>query len=79
MKTGALIGADKYGNKYFEDEKSFFGESCVFLNRGDICRTFLDYYGLIYKQILKCFCSCYLGVKEPLVRSVVCAQDVTAG
>lgn len=56
MKTGALIGVDKYGNKYFEDEKSFFGESCVSLNRGDICRTFLDYYGLIYKQILKCFC-----------------------
>lgn len=55
MKTGALIGVDKYGNKYYEDERSFFGESCVFLNRGDICRIFLDYYGLIYKQILKCF------------------------
>ena len=27
MKTGALIGVDKYGNKYFEDKKNyFFGE-----------------------------------------------------
>lgn len=31
VKTGALIGVDKYGNKYYEDNKHyFFGESCVF-------------------------------------------------
>lgn len=28
VKTGALVGVDKYGNKYFEDNKNyFFGES----------------------------------------------------
>lgn len=27
VKTGALIGVDKYGNKYYEDKKNyFFGE-----------------------------------------------------
>lgn len=26
MKTGALIGVDKYGNKYFEDTRYFFGK-----------------------------------------------------
>lgn len=27
VKTGALIGVDKYGNKYYEDAKNyFFGE-----------------------------------------------------
>uniref|UniRef100_A0AAY5K9N7 NADH dehydrogenase [ubiquinone] 1 alpha subcomplex subunit 12 n=1 Tax=Esox lucius TaxID=8010 RepID=A0AAY5K9N7_ESOLU len=25
VKTGALIGVDKYGNKYFEDKRYFFG------------------------------------------------------
>ncbi|KAM8974030.1 NADH dehydrogenase [ubiquinone] 1 alpha subcomplex subunit 12 [Pelodytes ibericus] len=25
LKTGALIGVDKYGNKYFEDKRYFFG------------------------------------------------------
>uniref|UniRef100_UPI001EAEEE19 NADH dehydrogenase [ubiquinone] 1 alpha subcomplex subunit 12-like n=1 Tax=Oncorhynchus gorbuscha TaxID=8017 RepID=UPI001EAEEE19 len=25
VKTGALIGVDKYGNKYFEDTRYFFG------------------------------------------------------
>uniref|UniRef100_A0A3Q3EUS6 NADH dehydrogenase [ubiquinone] 1 alpha subcomplex subunit 12 n=1 Tax=Labrus bergylta TaxID=56723 RepID=A0A3Q3EUS6_9LABR len=24
VKTGALIGVDKYGNKYFEDKKNYF-------------------------------------------------------
>lgn len=28
VKTGTLIGVDKYGNKYYEDKKNyFFGES----------------------------------------------------
>jgi len=26
-KVGPLIGVDKYGNKYYEDKKYFFGES----------------------------------------------------
>lgn len=26
MKTGALVGVDKYGNKYFEDNRYFFGK-----------------------------------------------------
>ncbi|KPP74292.1 NADH dehydrogenase-like, partial [Scleropages formosus] len=25
LKTGALIGVDKYGNKYYEDKRYFFG------------------------------------------------------
>ncbi|XP_030071226.1 NADH dehydrogenase [ubiquinone] 1 alpha subcomplex subunit 12 [Microcaecilia unicolor] len=25
LKTGALVGVDKYGNKYFEDQRYFFG------------------------------------------------------
>uniref|UniRef100_A0A3B3T2Q3 NADH dehydrogenase [ubiquinone] 1 alpha subcomplex subunit 12 n=1 Tax=Paramormyrops kingsleyae TaxID=1676925 RepID=A0A3B3T2Q3_9TELE len=25
LKTGALIGVDKYGNKYYEDKRNFFG------------------------------------------------------
>jgi len=25
IKTGALVGVDKYGNKYYEDNKNFFG------------------------------------------------------
>ncbi|XP_055046510.1 NADH dehydrogenase [ubiquinone] 1 alpha subcomplex subunit 12 isoform X1 [Misgurnus anguillicaudatus] len=25
IKTGALVGIDKYGNKYFEDNRYFFG------------------------------------------------------
>ncbi|MEE6480364.1 hypothetical protein FKM82_012553 [Ascaphus truei] len=25
LKTGALVGVDKYGNKYFQDESNFFG------------------------------------------------------
>lgn len=29
VKTGTLVGLDKYGNKYYEDDRSFFGESCV--------------------------------------------------
>ena len=27
VKTGALIGEDKYGNKYFEDARYFFGKT----------------------------------------------------
>lgn len=28
VKTGSLVGVDKYGNKYYEDTKNyFFGES----------------------------------------------------
>lgn len=28
MKVGALVGVDKYGNKYYEDSKNyFFGKS----------------------------------------------------
>lgn len=31
VKTGTLIGSDKYGNKYYEDKKHyFFGESNVY-------------------------------------------------
>lgn len=30
IKTGTLIGTDKYGNKYYEDKKHyFFGEFTV--------------------------------------------------
>lgn len=25
LKTGTLIGTDKYGNKYYEDKRNFFG------------------------------------------------------
>ncbi|TFJ98391.1 selenide, water dikinase 2 [Platysternon megacephalum] len=25
LKIGALVGVDKYGNKYYEDKKNFFG------------------------------------------------------
>jgi len=25
LRTGALVGVDKYGNKYFEDNRQFFG------------------------------------------------------
>lgn len=25
LKTGNLIGTDKYGNKYYEDKRNFFG------------------------------------------------------
>lgn len=33
VKTGTLIGMDKYGNKYYEDKKHyFFGESHVHQN-----------------------------------------------
>ena len=32
LKTGTLVGVDKYGNKYYEDKKHyFFGES-VFIS-----------------------------------------------
>lgn len=27
LKTGALIGVDKYGNKYYEDKRYFFGKT----------------------------------------------------
>uniref|UniRef100_A0A671S7P7 NADH dehydrogenase [ubiquinone] 1 alpha subcomplex subunit 12 n=1 Tax=Sinocyclocheilus anshuiensis TaxID=1608454 RepID=A0A671S7P7_9TELE len=27
IKTGALVGIDKYGNKYYEDNRYFFGMS----------------------------------------------------
>lgn len=27
MKAGALIGADKYGNRYFEDPSQFYGRN----------------------------------------------------
>ena len=27
LKEGTLIGEDKYGNKYFENNKYFYGES----------------------------------------------------
>ncbi len=27
IKTGALVGIDKYGNKYYEDNRQFFGMS----------------------------------------------------
>lgn len=43
LKNGALIGEDKYGNKYYEDKKNnFFGES-LFFSQAEICHTFLDY------------------------------------
>uniref|UniRef100_A0A8D0GHM7 NADH dehydrogenase [ubiquinone] 1 alpha subcomplex subunit 12 n=1 Tax=Sphenodon punctatus TaxID=8508 RepID=A0A8D0GHM7_SPHPU len=25
LKTGPLVGVDKYGNKYYEDKRHFFG------------------------------------------------------
>uniref|UniRef100_U3J741 NADH dehydrogenase [ubiquinone] 1 alpha subcomplex subunit 12 n=1 Tax=Anas platyrhynchos platyrhynchos TaxID=8840 RepID=U3J741_ANAPP len=25
LKTGTLVGVDKYGNKYYEDKRNFFG------------------------------------------------------
>ncbi|NXG73918.1 NDUAC dehydrogenase, partial [Baryphthengus martii] len=25
LKTGTLVGTDKYGNKYYEDKRNFFG------------------------------------------------------
>jgi len=25
LKTGTLVGIDKYGNKYYEDRRNFFG------------------------------------------------------
>lgn len=38
VKTGTLVGVDKYGNKYYEDNKHyFFGESHFHL----ICRICL--------------------------------------
>lgn len=27
MKAGSLVGADKYGNKYFEDPTQFYGRN----------------------------------------------------
>lgn len=29
MRVGTLVGEDKYGNKYFEDNKQFFGECSI--------------------------------------------------
>lgn len=31
LKTGTLVGTDKYGNKYYEDTRNFFG-MCVNVN-----------------------------------------------
>lgn len=31
LKTGNLIGIDKYGNKYYEDKRNFFGK-CANVN-----------------------------------------------
>uniref|UniRef100_A0A4W6G2A7 NADH dehydrogenase [ubiquinone] 1 alpha subcomplex subunit 12 n=1 Tax=Lates calcarifer TaxID=8187 RepID=A0A4W6G2A7_LATCA len=28
VKTGTLIGVDKYGNKYYEDKKHYFFDGC---------------------------------------------------
>jgi NADH:ubiquinone oxidoreductase subunit len=30
VKVGTLVGEDKYGNKYYEDKKQFFGECSIF-------------------------------------------------
>ncbi|EPY84727.1 hypothetical protein CB1_000450004 [Camelus ferus] len=30
VRVGTLVGEDKYGNKYYEDNKQFFGECSIF-------------------------------------------------
>ena len=30
VRVGTLVGEDKYGNKYYEDNKQFFGEYNTF-------------------------------------------------
>lgn len=30
VRVGTLVGEDKYGNKYYEDNKQFFGEYSIF-------------------------------------------------
>lgn len=68
VKTGTLIGVDKYGNKYYEDKKHyFFGESGSYLQH--VLVSLLS----IGRQI--CLCR-----KETLVKCLcVCAQDATDG
>lgn len=31
LKTGTLVGTDKYGNRYYEDKRNFFG-MCTSVN-----------------------------------------------
>lgn len=35
LKTGTLIGTDKYGNKYYEDKRNFFG-MCANVNTSQL-------------------------------------------
>eukprot|EP00073_Rattus_norvegicus_P024750 XP_006239825.1 PREDICTED: NADH dehydrogenase [ubiquinone] 1 alpha subcomplex subunit 12-like isoform X1 [Rattus norvegicus] len=35
IRLGTLVGEDKYGNKYYEDNKQFFGECSIYIYKLD--------------------------------------------
>ncbi|NXJ03175.1 NDUAC dehydrogenase, partial [Odontophorus gujanensis] len=47
LKTGTLIGVDKYGNKYYEDKRNFFGRHrwVVYTNEMNGKNTFWEVDG----------------------------------
>ncbi|MEQ2264167.1 hypothetical protein XENORESO_021502 [Xenotaenia resolanae] len=56
IKTGTLIGVDKYGNKYFEDKKHyFFGE----FTASQICSRSNFVTEFIFVLHYLFFCSCF--------------------
>lgn len=65
MKTGRLVGVDKYGNKYYEDPSQFYGRNRwveyathVHLNY-DGSQIPAEWFGWMHYKVSLAFCNCY--------------------
>lgn len=58
MRVGTLVGEDKYGNKYYEDNKQFFGEYNSFFGMTmEVRLEFgLTLFSVMYRELLQSTC-----------------------